>query len=83
MDYGYGEVGYLNALALQYREACKALSGLDEPLLESTIKRLTHIRENAQMDYGIWEYMAEVLGDALCNLPDRSVVAVAPQLAES
>lgn len=36
MDYGYGDVGYLDALALQYSEACKALPTLDEVLLEDT-----------------------------------------------
>ena len=33
MDYGYGDVGYLDALVLQYSEACIVLSALDEPFL--------------------------------------------------
>jgi hypothetical protein len=81
MDYGYSDIGYLDALALQYSEACKVLSALNEPLLESSIERLTNIRDDAQMGYGIWDYMAEVLGDALCNLPSPSAVAAVSQVS--
>jgi hypothetical protein len=65
MNYGYGDDGYLDALALQYSEACKILPTLDEALLEDTIERLSDIRDDAQMGYGNWDYMTDVLGNAL------------------
>jgi hypothetical protein len=83
MDYGYGDVGYLDALALQYSEACIVLSALDEPLLEDTIERLTNIRDDAQMGYGIWDYMADTLGKALLKLPMTTVEAEIPQTGSS
>lgn len=83
MDYGYGDVSYLDALALQYSEACIVLSALDEPLLEDTIERLTNIRDDAQMGYGIWDYMADTLGKALLKLPITTVEADIPQTGSS
>ena len=76
-------VRYLDALALQYSEACTVLSALDEPLLENTIERLTNIRYDAQMGYGIWDYMADALGKVLLKLPTTPAMAVIPQLAEA
>ncbi|MCK6391538.1 MAG: hypothetical protein L6Q40_11060 [Azonexus sp.] len=83
MDYGYGDIGYLDALALQYSEACIVLSALDEPLLENTIERLTNIRDDAQMGYGIWDYMADTLRKALLKLPMTTVEAEIPQTGSS
>lgn len=83
MDYGYGDVGYLDALALQYGEACIVLSALVEPLLEDTIERLTNIRDDAQMGYGIWDYMADTLGKALLKLPMTTVETDIPQTGSS
>lgn len=80
MDFGYADIGYLDALALQYRDACSVLSELEEPHLENTIERLTNIRDDAQMGYGIGDYMSDVLGEALIALHVTNVEAVVPQL---
>jgi len=79
MDFGYADEGYFDALVLQYREACQGLSVLDEPLLENTIERLCNIRDDAQMGYGVGDYMGDVLGEALLNLPTLPVEARVPQ----
>jgi len=78
MEYGYGDIGYLDALALQYSEACAVLSALDEPMLENTIERLTNIRDDAEMGYGIFDYMADTLGQALLMLPTPEIEAEIP-----
>jgi hypothetical protein len=57
--------------------------GPDEPLLEDTIERLTNIRDDAQMGYGIWDYMADTLGKALLKLPMTTVEAEIPQTGSS
>lgn len=82
MDFGYADVGYLDAMANQYRDACKTLSALDEPLLSDTIERLENIRDDAQMGYGIGDYMGDELGAALLKLSPSKVEAVVPQLDE-
>jgi hypothetical protein len=82
MDFGYADEGYFDALVLQYREACRALSVLDEPLLENTIERLFNIRDDVQMGYGVGDYMGEVLGEALLKLPTPSLEARVPQLGD-
>ena len=82
MDFGYADEGYFDALVLQYREACRALSVLDEPLLENTIERLSNIRDDAQMGYGVGDYMGDVLGEALLKLPTPSLEARVPQLGD-
>jgi hypothetical protein len=80
MDFGFADDGYFDALVLQYREACQVLSSLDETLLENTIERLTNIRDDAQMGYGVGDYMGDVLGEALLNLPTPQIEARVPQL---
>jgi hypothetical protein len=80
MDFGYADEGYFDALVIQYRAACQGLSVLDEPLLENTIERLSNIRDDAQMGYGVGDYMGEVLGEALLNLPTPQIEARVPQL---
>ncbi len=82
MDYGYGDIGYLDALALQFSEACTVLSALDEPLLDNTIERLTDIRDEAQMGYGVSDYMEDALRQALLKLPTSPAIAVVPQVCE-
>ena len=80
MDFGFADECYFDALVIQYREACQALSVLDEPLLENTIERLTNIRDDAQMGYGVGDYLGDVFGDALLNLPTPQIEARVPQL---
>ena len=82
MEFGYADTGYFDAVANQYRDACQALSALDEPLLQTTIERLGDIRDEAQMGYGLGDYMNEELSDALLNLPLSSVEAEVPQQDE-
>ncbi len=82
MDFGYADVGYLDAMANQYRDACKTLSALDDPILSDTIERLENIRDDAQMGCGIGDYMGDELGAALIKLPPSKVEAVVPQLDE-
>ena len=76
------DIGYLDALVLQYREACRTLSALSEPQLTDYIERLTGIRDDADMGYGVFDYMNDVLGDALMNLPPVKVEARIPLLDE-
>ena len=83
MDYGYGDVGDLDALALQYSEACIVLSALDESLLVVFFFCLSSIRDGAQMGYGIWDYIADTLGKALLKLPMTTVEAEIPQTGSS
>ena len=62
MDFGYADEAYFDALVIQYREACQGLSVLDQPLLENTIERLSNIRDDAQMGYGVGDYWGTSLG---------------------
>jgi len=82
MDFGYTDFGYLEATGNQYGDACKMLSALNEPRLSETIERLENLRDDAQMGYGIGDYMGDELGEALFNLPPAKVEAVVPQLDE-
>ena len=49
-------------------------------LLENTIERLSNIRDDAQMGYGVGDYLGDVLGEALLNLPTPQIEARVPQL---
>lgn len=82
MEYAFTDTGYLDALALQYREACGTLSALKEPQLEEYIERLQNVRDDADMGYGVDSYMNEVLGDAMRKLPPSQVEARIPMLGE-
>jgi len=83
MDFGFADEAYFDALVLQYREACQLLSILDETLLEKTIERLSNIRDDAQMGYGVGCDMGDLLGEALSNLPTSQIEAHIPQLGDS
>ena len=63
MEYGFADEGYFDALALQYRDACWSLGALKEPQLTEYIERLQAVRDEAQMGYGVHDYMNDVLGD--------------------
>ena len=82
MDFGYADEGYFGALAIQYQAACESLAALDEPLLSNTIERLENIRDDAQMGYGVGDFMAEVLVEALLDFSDSPVEAIVPKLKE-
>ena len=56
---------------------------MDVPLLKYTIDRLSDIRDDAQMGYGIWDYMADTLRKALLKLPMTTVEAEIPQTGSS
>jgi hypothetical protein len=83
MDFGYADEGYFDCLAIQYQEACRSLPVLDEPLLSNAIERLENLRDDAQMGYGVGDFMGDVLSEALLNLPCSQVEAVVPQLKET
>lgn len=80
MEYGFADEGYFDAVANQYRDACGTLSAVDEPLLSTFIERLDKIRVDAQVGYGLTDYMGDVLGDVVVNLPGSDVDADEPQL---
>lgn len=80
MNFGFADEGYIDALVFQYREACQALSILDETLLENTIERLSDIRDDAEMGYGVRDDMGNFLGEALLKLPTLPIEARVPQL---
>jgi hypothetical protein len=82
MEFGFADEGYFDALALQYRDACQTLSALKEPQLTEYIERLQNVRSDADMGYGVGDYMNDVLCDALRKLPPSQVEAHIPMLGE-
>lgn len=83
MNYGFGDVGYLEALLRQYSEVCSALPSIQEPLLSQYIERMETVRDDAaQIGYGVFDGMNDLLGDMLVNLPESHVEARVPMVGE-
>jgi len=82
MELGFADVGYLDALIRQYRDACNAIPAIQEPLLTQYIKRLENLRDDADMGYGVGDAMADILSDMLCNLPESMEEARVPMVEE-
>jgi len=82
MSFGFADAGYLDALIRQYRDACNAIPGIQEPLLTQYIERLENVRDDANMGYGVGDAMVDILGDMLCNLPESMEEARVPMIGE-
>jgi hypothetical protein len=83
MDYGFADIGYLEALCRQYRDACQAISDIPEPLLTEFIERMENIRDDAaNIGYGVFDEMNDLLGDMLVNLPESDEEARVPMIGE-
>ena len=78
MEFGFADEGYFDAVANQYRDACRTLSAVDEPLLSALIQRLEKVRDDTDVGYGLSDYMGDVLGDVVVNLPESHVDAEVP-----
>ena len=83
MDYGFDDVGYLEALLRQYSEVCVLLPSIPEPQLTQYIERMETVRDDAaQIGYGVFDEMNDLLGDMLVNLPESHVEARVPTIGE-
>ena len=83
MDYGFDDVGYLEALLRQYSEVCDLLPSIPEPQLTQYIERMETVRDDAaQIGYGVFDEMNDLLGDMLVNLPESHVEARVPMIGE-
>ncbi len=72
LEYGLDEIGYLEALIRQYRDACSAIPDIPEPQLTEFIERMECVRDDAaQIGYGVPDEMNDLLEDVLLvNLPE-------------
>jgi len=83
MGYAFADIGYLETLLRQYSEVCSALPGIPEPQLTQYIERMETVRDDAaQIGYGVFDEMNDLLGDMLVNLPESHVEARVPMIGE-
>lgn len=57
MEFGYADEGYFDALLRQFEAALKELSLIDEATRQSTIARLTVVRDRTDVGYGVQDDM--------------------------
>jgi hypothetical protein len=83
LEYGYADIGYLEALLRQYRDACQVLPDIPEPQLTEFIERMQCVRDDAaQIGYGVFDEMSDLLEDVLVNLPESTEEARIPMIGE-
>jgi len=83
MDHYYVDVGYLDALLRQFCDVCHTLPDIPEPQLTKYIERMEVLRDDAaQIGYGVFDVMNDMLGDVLVNLPESDEEARVPMIGE-
>jgi len=83
IDYGYDDVSYYEAMIRQYFDACRLLLTIPEPQLTQYIERLETVRDDAaQVGYGVFYELNDILGDMLLNLPEPTEEARVPIVGE-
>jgi len=83
IEYGFADIGYLEALLRQYRDVCQLLPDIPEPRLTEFIERMEGLRADAaQIGYGVFDEMNDLLGDVLVNLPESNEEARIPMIGE-
>lgn len=83
IDYGYDDVSYCEAMIRQYLDACRLLLKIPEPQLTQYIERLETVRDDAaQVGYGVFDELNDILGNILLNLPDPTEEARIPIFSE-
>jgi hypothetical protein len=70
-------------LLRQFRDACHLLFDIPEPQLTQYIERMENLRDDsADIGYGVFDEMNDLLGDVLVNLPESTVEACVPKIGE-
>lgn len=83
IEYGFADVGYFEALLRQFRDVCRGIPGIPEPQLTEFIERMDCVRDDsAQIGYGIYDVMNDLLGDVIVNLPVSNEEARIPMIGE-
>lgn len=81
MDYGYSDIGYLEALLRQYRDVCRMLPDIPEPPLTQYVERMQRLQDDAvHIGYGVSIEMDDLLGDVLHILPESAEEARIPTI---
>ena len=83
IECGFADIGYLEALLRQYRDVCQVLPNIPEQRLTEFIERMEGVRDDAaQIGYGVFDEMNDLLGDVLVNLPESTEEARIPMIGE-
>jgi hypothetical protein len=83
IEYGFADINYLEALLRQYRDVCQVLPDIPEQQLAEFIERMECLRNDAaQIGYGVFDEMNDLLGDVLVNLPESKEEARIPMIGD-